>query len=382
MERNLEAFERFTALLGEGRVTAIFPEGLTQDEPHLSPVKTGAARIALQAEDAAGFTLKLTVVPVGLQFEPRRRFRADAFVRFGEPFTISDLAPTACRGPAAGGAGAHGPDRRGTQAVSPTTSNQPNRSRSSNGSPTSMLGARAEPVSLGYGAGGFVANCCKESLRASTTMPGPTRKAVEHVERALAHYERLRERAGHRPPAPRRTCTSAAWPVGSRAGNRRGDHRPCPRPVRFVDRSDPVFRDEEIRSPRQRARRQHRRAVVSTHSGWRRHVPPRLRARDRLGLAGPQRRRHRRVHCAPDPDRAVSPSAMRGACGRSSPTWEIGRRPGSSSKRSLACGRLRTSSSEHSMSCAAATVRKCSDGTLSPHASPDGERGRRSSVCS
>ena len=93
MRRNLEAFERYAELLREGRVTAIFPEGLTQDDPHLSPVKTGAARIALQAEDGADFTLQLTVVPVGLQFEPRRRFRADAFVRFGEPFTISDLAP-------------------------------------------------------------------------------------------------------------------------------------------------------------------------------------------------------------------------------------------------------------------------------------------------
>ena len=175
MERNLEAFERFTALLGEGRVTAIFPEGLTQDEPHLSPVKTGAARIALQAEDAAGFTLKLTVVPVGLQFEPRRRFRADAFVRFGEPFTISDLAPRHAEA-----------SRRAVQELTDRIDAALKRVAYHiesteqiplvNGSPTSMLGARAEPVSLGYGAGGFVANCCKESLRASTTMPGPTRK--------------------------------------------------------------------------------------------------------------------------------------------------------------------------------------------------------------
>ncbi len=99
MGRNVEAFERYTALLREGRVTAIFPEGLSQDDPHLSPVKTGAARIALQAEDAADFTLQLTVVPVGLQFEPRRRFRADAFIRFGEPFTISDLAPQNAESP-------------------------------------------------------------------------------------------------------------------------------------------------------------------------------------------------------------------------------------------------------------------------------------------
>ena len=92
MGRNAGAFKRFEALLREGRVAAIFPEGLTQDDPHLAPVKAGAARIALQAEAAADFNLRLTVVPVGLQFEPRRQFRGDVFVRFGEPFTIGDLA--------------------------------------------------------------------------------------------------------------------------------------------------------------------------------------------------------------------------------------------------------------------------------------------------
>ena len=92
MGRNARAFERFKALLREGRVAAIFPEGLTQDDPHMAPVKGGAARIALQAEADADFNLRLTIVPVGLQFEPRRQFRGDAFVRFGEPFTIGDLA--------------------------------------------------------------------------------------------------------------------------------------------------------------------------------------------------------------------------------------------------------------------------------------------------
>ena len=49
MRQNLQAFERYAALLRDGHVTAIFPEGVTQDTPHLAPVKTGAARIALKA---------------------------------------------------------------------------------------------------------------------------------------------------------------------------------------------------------------------------------------------------------------------------------------------------------------------------------------------
>ena len=92
MRRNLAALDRYASLLGQHHMTAIFPEGVSQDDPHLAPIKTGAARIAFKAESAAEFRLGLQVLPVGLQFEPRRRFRADAFVRFGKPFGISDLA--------------------------------------------------------------------------------------------------------------------------------------------------------------------------------------------------------------------------------------------------------------------------------------------------
>jgi hypothetical protein len=90
--RNLQALERYAELLGERRLTAIFPEGLSQDAPQMAPIKTGAARIALLAESSVNFKLGLLIVPVGLQFEPRRRFRGDAFVRFGSPFKIADFA--------------------------------------------------------------------------------------------------------------------------------------------------------------------------------------------------------------------------------------------------------------------------------------------------
>jgi 1-acyl-sn-glycerol-3-phosphate acyltransferase len=94
MGGNISAFKKFARLLRSGEIVAIFPEGITQDDPHLAPFKTGPARIALQAESAADFALGLHIVPVGLQFEPRRQFRGDAFIRIGEPFTIADLAQT------------------------------------------------------------------------------------------------------------------------------------------------------------------------------------------------------------------------------------------------------------------------------------------------
>jgi 1-acyl-sn-glycerol-3-phosphate acyltransferase len=89
--RNLTAIERYTSLLQEGAVAAIFPEGVSRDDPHLEPIKNGAARIALKAESGSQFELGLKIIPVGLQFEPRRKFRADAFLRFGVPITFGDL---------------------------------------------------------------------------------------------------------------------------------------------------------------------------------------------------------------------------------------------------------------------------------------------------
>ena len=92
MRQNLVAIDAYGEQLRKGHVTAIFPEGLSQDDPQVVPIKTGAARIALRSESGCDFKMGLKIVPVGLQFEPRRQFRADAFVRFGKPFALDDLA--------------------------------------------------------------------------------------------------------------------------------------------------------------------------------------------------------------------------------------------------------------------------------------------------
>jgi glycerol-3-phosphate O-acyltransferase/dihydroxyacetone phosphate acyltransferase len=44
---NTEIFEQLYKALEKGDSIAIFPEGTTVFEPHLVPIKTGAARIAL-----------------------------------------------------------------------------------------------------------------------------------------------------------------------------------------------------------------------------------------------------------------------------------------------------------------------------------------------
>src|SRR2546427_3662916 len=87
MDRNMEMFAACDEAFGRGRLIAIYPEGATRAEAHVQRIKTGASRIALGYEaHAAG---RLTLVPVGLSFEARKRFRGRVLVSFGEPVAVS-----------------------------------------------------------------------------------------------------------------------------------------------------------------------------------------------------------------------------------------------------------------------------------------------------
>jgi len=87
--KNLETFARCRAELAAGGTLAIFPEGISHDEPQLQPLRTGAARIAIESELERG-PLGVEIVPVGLIFEARQSFRSRALVVVGEPI---DPAP-------------------------------------------------------------------------------------------------------------------------------------------------------------------------------------------------------------------------------------------------------------------------------------------------
>jgi glycerol-3-phosphate O-acyltransferase/dihydroxyacetone phosphate acyltransferase len=87
MDRNTELFAACHQALDRGGLIAIYPEGATRAEAHVQRIKTGAARIALGYEAHAPG--RLTVVPVGLSFEARKRFRGRVLVSFGEPVDVS-----------------------------------------------------------------------------------------------------------------------------------------------------------------------------------------------------------------------------------------------------------------------------------------------------
>jgi 1-acyl-sn-glycerol-3-phosphate acyltransferase len=91
--KNRETFARCHEVLAAGGAVALFPEGISHNQPALAPLRTGAARILLEAEEKLG-PLGARVVPVGLVFDAKERFRSRALVAVGEPI---DPAPELAR---------------------------------------------------------------------------------------------------------------------------------------------------------------------------------------------------------------------------------------------------------------------------------------------
>ena len=81
--RNSRAFAQSGRVLARGGLLAVFPEGISHDEPALQPLRTGAARIALAAADD-GVT-GVSTVAVALVYDDKQRFRSRALVKVGAP---------------------------------------------------------------------------------------------------------------------------------------------------------------------------------------------------------------------------------------------------------------------------------------------------------
>jgi glycerol-3-phosphate O-acyltransferase/dihydroxyacetone phosphate acyltransferase len=98
--RNLETFARCREVLAGGGTVALFPEGGSHNEPGPLPLKTGAARILLEtlARDGAP---GLRVLPVGLVYEDKERFRSRVLVQVGEPIDPAEDQAAYARAPRA-----------------------------------------------------------------------------------------------------------------------------------------------------------------------------------------------------------------------------------------------------------------------------------------
>lgn len=82
--KNAETFAACHEVLKAGGTIALFPEGRSHNEPELVPLKTGVSRIVLEAEAKYG-GIGSRIVPVGLTFDAKGRFRSRVLVHIGEP---------------------------------------------------------------------------------------------------------------------------------------------------------------------------------------------------------------------------------------------------------------------------------------------------------
>lgn len=86
--KNQETFIAARKLLARGGTIGICPEGISHDKPGLQPIKTGAARISLAAV-STGEVRDLKIVPAGLYYTSKTRFRSDALLYFGNPISVN-----------------------------------------------------------------------------------------------------------------------------------------------------------------------------------------------------------------------------------------------------------------------------------------------------
>ncbi|MFV1986630.1 MAG: 1-acyl-sn-glycerol-3-phosphate acyltransferase [Gemmatimonadota bacterium] len=108
---NRTSLDALAEKIVEGSFSALFPEGLSHDEPHLMELKTGAARLYYRARqlqgagdrgserdagdrsrarDAGDLDRTPVIIPVGLHYDRKHAFRSRALVQFHPPLELAD----------------------------------------------------------------------------------------------------------------------------------------------------------------------------------------------------------------------------------------------------------------------------------------------------
>jgi glycerol-3-phosphate O-acyltransferase/dihydroxyacetone phosphate acyltransferase len=85
---NQKAFDKLYEVIESGHCVGIFPEGVSHVESQLMRLKTGTARIALSV--AARDIANAPIIPCGLNYIHRHRFRSQVLIEFGEPIRVDD----------------------------------------------------------------------------------------------------------------------------------------------------------------------------------------------------------------------------------------------------------------------------------------------------
>jgi len=88
VRRNLESLETGAQVLLDGAAMGIFPEGRSEDGAQVGMVRSGAARMAIDA--ALKGATDLRVVVLGVNYERKERFRSAVWIEVAEPINVAD----------------------------------------------------------------------------------------------------------------------------------------------------------------------------------------------------------------------------------------------------------------------------------------------------
>jgi glycerol-3-phosphate O-acyltransferase / dihydroxyacetone phosphate acyltransferase len=90
--KNQDSFSACYDLLRQGGCLVIFPEGSSEDERRLRPIKTGTARIALGAQAGQAQDLGIHLVCVGINYTNPRKFQSRLQVQYDLPLPTGAYA--------------------------------------------------------------------------------------------------------------------------------------------------------------------------------------------------------------------------------------------------------------------------------------------------
>lgn len=92
-EANKQVFKDAYARMKRGKTILIFAESLTDEEfvRRVKPLKKGAARIAIGAEEANGWQMGAEIQCLGLNYTDPMKFRSDVVLSYAEPIKIAQF---------------------------------------------------------------------------------------------------------------------------------------------------------------------------------------------------------------------------------------------------------------------------------------------------
>lgn len=90
LKKNQKIFRKIMDVIQNKNGFVIMPEGDHSGFRRLRPLRKGFARVAFQAEEASNYSLKIKIVPVGVNFSKYESYRSEVLVVFGEPISVSE----------------------------------------------------------------------------------------------------------------------------------------------------------------------------------------------------------------------------------------------------------------------------------------------------